>query len=143
MADLLDVVIDLTTAGLELAPSELEARSLSLADELRAGRLADSAELARAEDLPENWPEGAKAGLLPFVGGIVKAKISRGNLKKTVDFLGNQFYGKTLTLVYKANGLERTIEYRNLADLELALKGIEHLDRLEAIRMQVRSRQTE
>ncbi len=136
MVELVDVLIDLSEAGLNLAPSELEARSLLLADELRAGRLADSAQLARQTDLPE----GAKAGLLPFVGGIVKAKISRGNLKKTVDFLGNQFYGKTLTLAYKMDGVERTIEYRNSAEMELALKAIDRLDRSEVVQMRVRQR---
>lgn len=134
MAKLLTVMIDLTEAGLAVSPDNIEARSLDLADELRAGRLAESAQLARQEELTA----GAKAGLLPFVGGVVKAEISRGNLKKTMDFLGNRFYGKTLTLVYKAEGVERSIEYRNSADMELALRAIEQLDRLEAMRVQVR-----
>ena len=130
MSDSLDVLIDITDAGLGLAPNELEARSLRLADELQAGRLADSAQLARREDLPE----GAKAGLLSFIGGVLTAEISRENLKKATDFLGNQFYGQTLTLNYKADGLECSLDYRNAAEMEQALAAVE---RLEDIRIRV------
>jgi hypothetical protein len=130
MAELLKVTVDLSEAGLGLAASDLEVRSLTLADELRLGRLAESARLARQEDLPE----GAKAGLLAFVGGVLTAEISRENLKKTMDFLGNQFYGKTLTLAYKGDGLECSLEYRNPAEMEQALAAVE---RLEAVRIKV------
>lgn len=82
MSDSLNVLIDITDAGLGLTPGELEARSLQLADELQAGKLAASAHLTRQEDLLE----GAKAGLLSFVGGSLTAEISRENLKKTIDF---------------------------------------------------------
>ncbi|MGC1217466.1 MAG: hypothetical protein WA883_08335 [Phormidesmis sp.] len=130
MSDVLAVTIDLTAAGLDLEPSELEVRSLTLADELTAGKLAESARLARQSDLSE----GAKAGLLAFVGGVLTAEISRENLKKTMDFLGNQFYGKALTLNYKADGLECSLEYRNPEEMEQALAAVE---RLESIRIRV------
>ncbi|MGB3669389.1 MAG: hypothetical protein WA783_10210 [Phormidesmis sp.] len=130
MSDVLAVTIDLTAAGLDLEPSELEARSLTLADELTAGKLAESARLARQSELSE----GAKAGLLAFVGGVLTAEISRENLKKTMDFLGNQFYGKALTLNYKADGLECSLEYRNPEEMEQALAAVE---RLESIRIRV------
>jgi len=130
MSDVLAVTIDLTAAGLDLEPSELEARSLTLADELTAGKLAESARLARRSELPE----GSKAGLLAFIGGALTAEISRENLKKTMDFLGNQFYGKTLTLNYKADGLECSLEYRNPEEMEQALAAVE---RLESIRIRV------
>lgn len=131
MAELLTVLIDLTDAGLALTPDELEARSLTLADEMRSGRLVESAQLARQENLPQ----GARAGLLAFVGSAVTAEISRENLKKTMDFLGNRFYGKTLTLDYKANGLECSLEYRNSQEMEQALAAVE---RLESIRIRVK-----
>ena len=131
MTELLNVTIDLTEAGLGLTPPEMEDRALALADELRSGRLSESAQLARQEDLPE----GSKAGLLAFIGGVLTAEISRENLKKTMDFLGNQFYGRTLTLDYKADGLESTLEYRNSQELEQALQAVE---RLEAIRIRVK-----
>ncbi|MGB3573335.1 MAG: hypothetical protein WBG63_10495 [Phormidesmis sp.] len=130
MSDVLAVTIDLTAAGLDLEPSELEVRSLTLADELTAGKLAESARLARQSELSE----GAKAGLLAFVGGVLTAEISRENLKKTMDFLGNQFYGKALTLNYKADGLECSLEYRNPEEMEQALAAVE---RLESIRIRV------
>ncbi len=131
MAEPLSVAIDLTEAGLDLAPDEMEARSLALADELRSGDLAESARLVRQEDLPE----GSKAGLLAFVGTVLTAEISRDNLKKTMDFLGHRFYGKTLTLSYKGDGLESTLEYRNPEELSQALAAVE---RLEAIRIRVK-----
>ncbi len=123
-------MIDLSEAGLEVSPREMESRSLRLANELRSGKLADSAQLARQEDLPE----GAKSGMLAFVGSVLTAEISRENLKKTVDFLGNRFYGKTLTLDYKADGLECSLEYRNQAEMEQAIAGVEQL---ESIRIRV------
>lgn len=131
MAEPLDVTIDLTEAGLDLAPDEMEARSLALADELRSGNLVESARLARQEDLPE----GSKAGLLAFVGTVLTAEISRENLKQTMGFLGHRFYGKTLTLAYKGDGLESTLEYRNPEELAQALAAVEQL---EAIRIRVR-----
>ncbi|MGB7484867.1 MAG: hypothetical protein WA901_01660, partial [Phormidesmis sp.] len=77
---------------------------------------------------------GSKAGLLAFIGGVLTAEISRENLKKTMDFLGNQFYGKALTLNYKADGLECSLEYRNPEEMEQALAAVE---RLESIRIRV------
>jgi hypothetical protein len=124
MTDLLQVTIDVTEAESGLGPEDLEARSLILADELRAGKLANSAQLARREDLPA----GAKAGALAFIGGLLTAEISRENLKKTLDFLGNQFYGKALTLEYKADGLECSLQYRNPQDVEQALAVVKALE---------------
>jgi hypothetical protein len=75
MTDLLQVTIDLTEAGLGLAADELEARLITLADELRLDKLAESARLARQEELPE----GAKSGMLAFMGGVVIAVVTRKN----------------------------------------------------------------
>lgn len=135
MSDLLQVTIDLTEAGLGLAGSELEQRSLLLADELRAGKLATDARLARQEELPE----GAKAGLLAFIGGLLTAEISRENLKKTLDFLGNQFYGKVLRLEYEADGLKCAFDYRNPQEMAQALTAIKELqaERLSAVQIRI------
>jgi len=133
MSDVLAVTIDLTAAGLDLEPSELEARSLTLADELTAGKLAESARLARRSELPE----GSKAGLLAFIGGVLTAEISRENLKKTMDFLGNQFYGKALKFEYKvsSDNREYSFDYRNPEEMEQALAAIERLDSSVCIRV--------
>jgi hypothetical protein len=139
MTDLLQVTIDLTKAGLGLAPDRLEARSLTLADELRLGKLAESARLARQEELPE----GAKSGVLAFMGGVVIAVVTRKNLMKSVDFLGNQFYGKTLTVTCKASDAdgasrEYSFEHNNAKDIERALAAIEHLERMEKVSISVK-----
>ncbi|MEO1400591.1 MAG: hypothetical protein AAFV72_04975 [Cyanobacteria bacterium J06635_1] len=127
----LTVTIDLTEAGLELPPDGLEAMSLRLADELQAGGLAETAGLARAEDVPEQ----AKSAIAGFIWGVLTTEITRENLKKTLDFLGNQFYGKARMLEYKADGLECSIEYRNQADLDQAIAAV---DSLEAIRIKIK-----
>lgn len=139
MTDLLQVTIDLTEAGLGLAPDELEARSLTLADELHLGKLAESARLARQEELPE----GAKSGVLAFMGGVIIASVSLKNLMKSVDFLGNQFYGKTLTVTYKASDAdgasrEYSFEHSNAKDIERALAAIERLEKMEKVCISVK-----
>ncbi|ESA32170.1 hypothetical protein N836_26630 [Leptolyngbya sp. Heron Island J] len=133
MADTLTIVIDLTEAETDLAPEALESRSLELADELQSGDLVDSARLARESDLPE----GAKSGLLAFIGGVLTAEVNRENLQKAVDFLGNRFYGRTLTLQYEADGLKTTLEYKNAEDLKVALAAVQ---KLETIRIQVKEK---
>lgn len=134
MEKLLNITIDLTEAGLELLPGEMEARSHTLADELRSGNLAESAKLARKEGVRP----GAKSGMLAFAWGLLTAEISRENLKKIMDFLGNRFYGKTLTLDYKADGLECSLDYRNQEELEQAIAGVEQL---EDLRIRVKAQQ--
>jgi hypothetical protein len=139
MTDLLQITIDLTKAGLGLAADELEARLITLADELRLGKLAESARLARQEELPE----GAKSGMLAFMGGVVIAVVTRKNLMKSVDFLGNQFYGKTLTVTCKASDAdgasrEYSFEHNNAKDIERALAAIERLERMEKVSISVK-----
>jgi hypothetical protein len=131
MADILQVVIDLTQAEQGLSRDELEESALCLADEMSGGNIAESAHLVRQTDLPA----GAKTGALAFVGGLLTAEISRENLKKTMDFLGNRFYGKTLTLEYKADGLECSLEYRDEKEMEQALSAIA---RLESLRIHIK-----
>lgn len=123
MTELLTVVVDVAEAGLGVDPEEVEMRSLTLADELREGKLADSAKLVREEGIRE----GAKSGMLSFVGGLVTAEISRERLKQLVDFLGNRFYGKTLTVSYKSEEFEFSVDYRNQADMDRALAAIERV----------------
>jgi hypothetical protein len=126
MTDILRIVIDLTKADRGSSPDELEEAALFLADEMSEGNIVESAHLVRQTDLPE----GAKTGALAFVSGVLTAEISRENLKKTMDFLGNRFYGKTLTLEYKADGLECSLEYRNEKEMAQALSAIAQLESL-------------
>lgn len=133
MADTLTILIDLTEADASLEPDELETRSLNLADELLSGDLVNTAHLARAADLPE----GAKSGLLAFVGGVLTAEVNGESLKRTLDFLGIRFYGKTLTLDYEADGLKTTLEYKNEKDLEVALAAVQ---KLENMRIQIKEK---
>ena len=133
MADTLTILIDLTEADASLEPEELETRSLNLADELLSGDLVNTAHLAREVDLPE----GAKSGLLAFVGGVLTAEVNSENLKKALVFLGNRFYGKTLTLEYEADGLKTTLEYKNEKDLDVALAAVQ---KLENMRIQLKEK---
>lgn len=131
MTELLNVMIDVSNAGLSEDPAELETRTLALGDELRSGNLADAAHLTRQEELPE----GVKSGMLAFVGGMLTAEISRENLKKTINFLGNRFYGEKLTISYKVDDREYSVDYRDPAKRDEAIASIEQLEHLR-IRVQ-------
>lgn len=131
MTDVLQVVIDLTEVANRSNAEMMEEEALSLADEMSEGGIANSAYLAREKDLPE----GAKTGALAFISGVLTAEISRENLMKALGFLGNRFYGKTLTLQYKADGLECSLEYRNEEEIEQALTAIV---RLESLRINIK-----
>jgi hypothetical protein len=120
------VLIDFSKAGLDLDRAEMEAFLVKLADEMQSGELVEEARLAREVDLPE----ASKSGLAAFLVGILTAEINRENIRKVMDFLGNQFYGKTLTLSGEIDGMTYNIEYRNKEDLDQAADTIERLANL-------------
>lgn len=131
MADLLSVIIDITELEPGLAQRELEVRAVALAEEIRLGQLTNSIELAREQELLD----GAKAGLLASIGGILTAEISRDRLVKALNFFGNRFYGKTVKLSYKADGNSREYSFEGKPDEIDRL--IEKIERLEDIRIRV------
>jgi hypothetical protein len=130
------VLIDFSEAGLDLGRAELEEFLSTIADEMETGDLAQSARLAREEDIPE----AAKSGAAAFLIGILTAEINRENLGKVMDYLGNLRYGKTLTLSFELDGMASTIEYRNQQELDQALAATE---RLANLRVKIREQQTE
>ena len=121
-----NVLIDFSDAGLDLDRAELEEFLLSLADEMQLGKLVQEARLARESDILE----AAKPGVAAFLVGILNAVINSENIRKVVDFLGNQFYGKTLTLSGEIDGMVYNIVYRNQKDIDLAVDTIERLSNL-------------
>lgn len=129
------VLIDFSEAGLDLERPELEAFLLTLADEMEAGDLVQSARLARDEDIPD----AAKSGVAAFLVGLLTAEINRENLGKVMDYLGNLRYGKTLTLSGDIDGMTYNIEYRNKQELDQAADTIE---RLANLRVKIREPQT-
>lgn len=129
------VLIDFSEAGLDMERPELEAFLLTLADEMEAGDLVQSARLARDEDIPE----AAKSGVAAFLVGLLTAEINRENLGKVMDYLGNLRYGKTLTLSGDIDGMTYNIEYRNKQELDQAADTIE---RLANLRVKIREPQT-
>jgi hypothetical protein len=129
------VLIDFSEAGLELERPELEAFLLTIADEMEAGDLVQSARLARDEDIPE----AAKSGVAAFLVGLLTAEINRENLGKVMDYLGNLRYGKVLTLSGDIDGMTYNIEYRNKQELDQAADTIE---RLANLRVKIREPQT-
>jgi hypothetical protein len=129
------VLIDFSEAGLDLERAELEAFLLTIADEMEAGNLVQSARLSRDEDIPE----AAKSGVAAFLVGLLTAEINRENLGKVMDYLGNLRYGKTLTLSFEVDGMVSSIEYRNKQELDQALEATE---RLANLRVKIREPQT-
>ena len=120
------VLIDFSEAGLDLERAELEDFLLTIADEMETGNLAQSARLAREEDIPE----AAKSGAAAFLIGILTAEINLENLGKVMDYLGNLRYGKTLILSGEIDGMTYNIEYRNKQELDQAADTIERLANL-------------
>lgn len=120
------VLIDFSEAGLELDRAELESFLSTVADEMEAGNLVQSACLARDEDIPET----AKSGAAAFLIGILTAEINRENLSKVMNYLGNLHYGKTLILSGEMDGMTYNIEYRNEQELDKATDTIERLSNL-------------
>lgn len=126
MSSVCSVLIDFSEAGLELDRSELEGFVLTVGDEMQSGDLVQTTRLARETDLPD----GAKSGAAAFLLGILTAEVNRENIGKVLGFLGNQFYGKTLTLSGEIEGMPYSIEYRNQADIDRAVDTIERLSNL-------------
>ena len=135
MVESCSVLIDFSEAGLDLERPELEAFLLTIADEMEAGDLVQSARLARDEDIPD----AAKSGVAAFLVGLLTAEINRENLGKVMDYLGNLRYGKTLTLSGDIDGMTYNIEYRNKQELDQAADTIE---RLANLRVKIREPQT-
>jgi hypothetical protein len=129
------VLIDFSEAGLDLDRAEMEAFLLKLADEMQSGELVEEARLARETD----FPEASKSGLAAFLVGILTAEVNRENIQKVMDFLVNQFYGKTLTLSGEIDGMTFNIVYRNKQDLDQAADTIE---RLANLRIQMLDKQS-
>lgn len=137
MAELLTVMIDLTEAGLGSDRDKVEARSLTLADELRAGNLAESAKLVREETVRE----GAKSAGLAFTWGLLTAEISTDRIPQVLGFLANRFSGRKVLLTYKIGDAEITAEHGNQADIDRAMQLI---DRFEQVSIRVaQARRTE
>lgn len=128
------VLIDFSEAGLNLDRVDLESFLLTIADEMESGDLVKSAQLARDEDIPES----AKSGVAAFLVGILTTEISRENLGRVMDYLGNLRYGKTLTLSFEIDGMTSTLEYRNKQELDQALDATE---RLASLQVKIREQQ--
>jgi hypothetical protein len=126
MPESCSILIDFSEAGLDLDRADLEGFLLTIADEMESGNLVQSARLARDGDIPE----AAKSGVAAFLIGILTTEISRENLGKVMDYLGNLRYGKTLTLSGEIDGMTYNIEYRNKKELDQAADTIERLANL-------------
>jgi len=125
MATNVQVIIDLTGAGLGLEPDALEDLTSRLVDDI--DELVEDSRLLRDSEIPE----GGKPALAGFVLGMLKAEVKFQNIKGLLSFLGNSFYGKTLKLEYEENGVKYGLEYRNPEDLDTAINAIERLSKLK------------
>ena len=135
MSKFRNVLIDFSEAGLDLERAELEEFLFNLADEMQSGDLVQEACLTQDPDIPD----AAKSGAAAFLVGILTAELNRENIRKVVDFLGNQFYSKTLHLSGEIDGMAYNIEYRNKEDIDLAVDTIE---RLANLRIQILKQKT-
>jgi hypothetical protein len=116
------VVIDLSQAGLDLEPEEMEAYALRLADELR-GDLAEDAGLARESDLPD----GAMSGAAAFLVGILTAEVSAKNIGAVMKWLWTLRPNTVLKFSYEANGKKVSFEYRTQEELD------QHMTTMKAV----------
>jgi hypothetical protein len=118
-------LIDFSEAGLNLDQDEMEEFVLKVGQEMESGGLVQDVHLERESDIPGS----AKSGVATFLMGILTAEINSKNIRKVMDFLGNQFYGKAITLSGEidGDGMTYKIEYRNREELDQATDAIERL----------------
>ncbi len=121
-----NVLIDFSEAGLDLDRAALEEFLLNVADEMKSGNLLQDPHLARESDIPD----AAKSATAAFLWGILTAEVNKANIRKVIDFLGHQFYGKTLSISGEIDGMIYDFEYRNQEDLDRAVDTIERLSNL-------------
>ena len=120
-ATTIQVRIDLTATEPDFDPEELEQFTRNLAEELE--ELTENTRLVRASEIPE----GSKPGLAGCIWGLLQIEISVANLKAFLNYLGERYYGKTLTLEFTANGKSYKLEYRSKQQLDDAIQAIERL----------------
>jgi hypothetical protein len=118
-----ELLIDLNQAGLDLEPAELEAYSLSLAEELR-GDLAEDARLIREDEVPDRAMSGAAA----FVWGMLKAEVTVKNVGKVLGWLWTVRPNTTQKITYKKNGGEVVLEYRTSDQLQEQIEALKDID---------------
>jgi CII-binding regulator of phage lambda lysogenization HflD len=121
MTETLDLFIDLHPAGLDLDPEELEAYSQNLVADLKDG-LAEDAQLARVQDIPE----GSKAGQTGFDLGILKAEVNLENTVALLKWLRNRIAGAELELEYG----DVKLKYRTDEQLTQQLAALEKISHL-------------
>lgn len=120
----LDVLIDLSAAGLTVEPEDLESYSLQLAEELRHGDgLVEDARLVRSP----NIPEGGKAGEAGFDLGFLRAEVNLKNIKALLDWLGDRIYGRTLEIEYG----DVKLKYRTDRQLTAQIQALEQISELK------------
>ena len=119
------VRLDLTTAEPDFDSEELEQLTRNLAQELE--ELTENTRLVRESEVPER----SKPGLAGFIWGVLQAEVSLANLKAFLNYLGERFYGKPLTLKFAANGKSYTLEYCSKQQLEDAVQAIERLAQID------------
>lgn len=120
------VLIDLTDAGRDLEPEALEELTSQVVEEIR-GELVEDAGLVRESDIPE----GGKPAIAGFIVGLLTAEVNAKNAKALLNYLGEQFYGKTLKLDFEANGKKYSLEYRNKEQLDEAIEAIKRLSKMD------------
>jgi hypothetical protein len=121
MAETLDLFIDLTGAGLDLEPEELEVYSQRLVSDLKDG-LAEDATLVRATDVPE----GSKAGDAGFDIGFLKAEVNLKNILAVLKWLRERIAGAALKIEYG----DVKLEYRTSEQLEQQLHALEKISHM-------------
>jgi uncharacterized protein YlbG (UPF0298 family) len=119
------VMIDFSNIDPELELAQLETLTRRVADELE--ELTETVAPVREAEIPE----GSKPALAGFVLGILQAEVNAKNIKATLDFLGNRFYGKTVKLEYEDGGAKYSIEYTNPQQLDQAVSAIERLSKIK------------
>lgn len=121
MSEPINLLIDLNAAGLDLDPEALENYSLNLVNDLKDG-LADDAQLARVEDIPE----GSKSAQGSFDLGFLKAEVNVENTVALLRWLKHRIAGAELEIEYG----DVKLKYRTEEQLEQQLAALEKISHL-------------
>lgn len=122
MTETIDLFIDLSNAGFDLEPEELETYSLRIASRLRDETPVEDAGLVRVGEIPE----GSKSAQAGFDLGFLKAEVNLKNILAVLGWLRGAIAGSTLEIEYG----DVKLKYRTEKELEQQLQALEKISHL-------------
>ncbi len=130
----MQVVVDVSQAGLPLEAEELEVYAHRLVTELQDVDFAENTALVREEKAPSS----SMAGEAAFLLGVLQTEVTAQNIGKLMAWLWSLKPSTLLKIIYKNDGKEVILEYRNKAELDQQLDALHQIDSIMVQLIQVK-----